>query len=89
MFSLSKSTELVQYQTQLLESYQHVEKTTSELGNRREKELESQIERMQAYIQGLELKQRSDKTFVYMVIHDLKHPLESVMSQIELISQKV
>jgi len=31
----------------------------------------------------LESQMKSNKVFTYMVIHDLKHPIESAISQIE------
>ena len=37
----------------------------------------------------LEAKLEANKVFTYMVIHDLKHPNESVVSQLELFKIKI
>ncbi len=44
----------------------------------REVELEFEIESLKRIVKSRENPAGSSKTFLYMVIHDLKHPIESI-----------
>ena len=41
------------------------------------------MQQKQLVIESLKKQLKKDKTFLYMVIHDLKHPIESVISQLK------
>ena len=47
---------------------------------RREKDLETRVTELENDVADSENKVRQNKLFLYMVIHDLKHPLDSIQS---------
>ena len=49
----------------------------------RERKMEKEIKRLMVQNSELKVKQKSNQTFVFMVVHDLKHPVETVLSQVE------
>ena len=46
----------------------------------REKDLETRVTELENDVADSENKVRQNKLFLYMVIHDLKHPLDSIQS---------
>ena len=46
----------------------------------REKDLEIRVTELENDLADSENKVRQNKLFLYMVIHDLKHPLDSIQS---------
>jgi hypothetical protein len=44
---------------------------------------------LQAKIAKLEGQLEANKVFTYMVIHDLKHPTEAVISQLDIFKDKI
>ena len=46
----------------------------------REREMAREIKDLTLINSELKVKQKSNQTFVFMVVHDLKHPVETVLS---------
>jgi hypothetical protein len=49
----------------------------------------NQVKALEYEVKKLEAKLEANKVFTYMVIHDLKHPNESVVSQLEVFKIKI
>jgi hypothetical protein len=54
-----------------------------------EDRLLNQVKALEDEIRKLEAKLETNKVFTYMVIHDLKHPNESVVSQLGVLQIKI
>jgi light-regulated signal transduction histidine kinase (bacteriophytochrome) len=49
----------------------------------------SEVKQLKATIKQLTLEAQESKTFLYMVIHDLKHPLETMQSALTSLQKKL
>ena len=56
---------------------------SSQAPNFRAEQLELENKRLLEIISELQEKQKADKTFMFMVVHDLKHPVDAILSQVE------
>jgi len=48
-----------------------------------------EIKQQKLMIEKLQKKLQNDKVFLFMVIHDLKHPTESTISQLEFFNAEI
>jgi hypothetical protein len=49
----------------------------------------NQVKALEYQVEQLVAKIEANKVFTFMVIHDLKHPNESVVSQLEVLKIKI
>lgn len=59
------------------------------LAANRELGLLNQVRALEYQVEQLVAKIEANKVFTFMVIHDLKHPNESVVSQLEVLKTKI
>jgi hypothetical protein len=58
-------------------------------GNSDQSFYDENIEVLQRKVDLYENQLKKNKIFLYMVIHDLKHPTESMMSQLQIMDEKM